>query len=406
MSNSKNNNNDRKMLENFVVNNEDLEILESLTGRFNIFVAIGVLHQELRHSDFLSFLMDPNGNHGLGDIFLTRFLKKSVHDTNSEVSVIDIDVANLHEAEVHREWRNIDILILEHTTKLVCIIENKIRTSEHSGQLQRYRANVEKTYPQYKKIFLYLTPDGDLPSDKAYLPVSYSIIKEIVDQVNTTFKSKLGPDITTLLRHYSDIIGDHIMDDSDIAILCRKIYHKHKRAIDLIYEHRPDINLNISDFLKEIRADACESHGLISGYTSKRWISFTDKYLTAIKERCKSLGWEKATDLFCEFANFPDSLILAMYVSERGSSVLRSIVWDSVTAHPDVFKGQGNKLNKGPTILYKQPILHPRDFEEPDFDDMCKKIKNIWNVFLSKDLPAIREILPQIEFPEPNEVAN
>ncbi len=338
------------MLEDFVVNNEDLEILESLTGRFNIFEAIGVLHQELRHSDFLSFLMDPNGNHGLGDIFLTRFLKKPVHETNSEVSVVDIDVANLHEVEVRREWRNIDILILEPATKLVCVIENKIRTSEHSGQLQRYRKTIEKTYPQYKKIFLYLTPDGDLPSDKAYLPVSYSIIKEIVDQVNTTFKSKLAPDITTLLRHYSDIIGDQIMDDSGIAILCRKIYHKHKHALDLIYKHRPDINLNIFGFLKELCTDACESHGLISGHTSKRWIVFTDKYLMAIKERCKSLGWENATSLFCEFENFPDSLILAMYVSEKGSSVLRSTVWDSVTAHPDVFKGQGRKLKKGPTV--------------------------------------------------------
>src|SRR3712207_3798178 len=55
---------DRKALEDFVVGNEDLERLEALLDRFNIFEAIGVVRQELRHSDFLAYLFDPRGNHG------------------------------------------------------------------------------------------------------------------------------------------------------------------------------------------------------------------------------------------------------------------------------------------------------------------------------------------------------
>ena len=54
---------DLKALEDFVVGNEDLERLEALLDRFNVFEAIGVIRQELRHSNFLAFLLDPlSGN--------------------------------------------------------------------------------------------------------------------------------------------------------------------------------------------------------------------------------------------------------------------------------------------------------------------------------------------------------
>lgn len=47
---------ERALLEAFVVDNHDLERLEALLAEFNIFEAV---RQELRHSDFLAFLLDP-----------------------------------------------------------------------------------------------------------------------------------------------------------------------------------------------------------------------------------------------------------------------------------------------------------------------------------------------------------
>lgn len=67
---------DRKALEAFVVDNPELERLEALLAQFNIFEAIGAVRQELRHSDFLAFLLNPQENHGLGDAFIKRLLQK------------------------------------------------------------------------------------------------------------------------------------------------------------------------------------------------------------------------------------------------------------------------------------------------------------------------------------------
>ena len=47
---TKNDDADRKALEAFVVDNQELERLEDLLIQFNIFEAIGAVWQELRHS--------------------------------------------------------------------------------------------------------------------------------------------------------------------------------------------------------------------------------------------------------------------------------------------------------------------------------------------------------------------
>jgi len=57
---------DGKALEALVVDNQDLEELETLLDQFNIFEAVGAVHAEVRHSDFLSFLLDPSKTMGWG----------------------------------------------------------------------------------------------------------------------------------------------------------------------------------------------------------------------------------------------------------------------------------------------------------------------------------------------------
>lgn len=62
--------NDREILENFVIDNVELERIEELTSQFNIFQALNIAEWEVRHSSFLAWLMDPSETHGLDDYFL------------------------------------------------------------------------------------------------------------------------------------------------------------------------------------------------------------------------------------------------------------------------------------------------------------------------------------------------
>jgi hypothetical protein len=46
----------------------DLERIEELLDRYNVFEAIGFVDNEVKHSNFLAFLFDPDRNDALKDL--------------------------------------------------------------------------------------------------------------------------------------------------------------------------------------------------------------------------------------------------------------------------------------------------------------------------------------------------
>jgi len=175
-----------EVLENFILNNPDLEKIELMLSDFNLFETLCLVNTEIRHSNVLAWLLDPNQNHGIGPYFLNQFLKRFISDHKADIdfiNVFDIELFDFSDVEVRREWRNIDILIIikEEKKNLVVAIENKIRSSEHGKQLETYRNVVENEFQDYDKILIYLTPEGAIPSDNLWVSFNYDIISDLVD---------------------------------------------------------------------------------------------------------------------------------------------------------------------------------------------------------------------------------
>ena len=136
----------RDALEEFLLDRNALPSIEKSFVGFNVFEAIGHTHAEERHSNFLGFLLDPQESHGLGDRFLREFILrtvKSVPRDERTVDLVEIYLSELSSTLILREHRNIDIFAINDEEKFVVVIENKIRSKEHSNQLQRYRQYVE-----------------------------------------------------------------------------------------------------------------------------------------------------------------------------------------------------------------------------------------------------------------------
>ena len=47
--------------------------------KFNIFKILKLDNYEIRHSNFVAWLLDPNGSHKLGDKFLIKFINKALN---------------------------------------------------------------------------------------------------------------------------------------------------------------------------------------------------------------------------------------------------------------------------------------------------------------------------------------
>lgn len=134
-----------KTLNEFVVNCQDLQKPDQFVGKFNIFRVLRFEYGELRHSNMLAWLFDPTQSHGLGDLFLRRWLMRilleSKVDSNT-LNPVDVDSGGFVSVDVYRESWHIDLVILIKTLQKeswVIAIENKVLSTQGEGQLARYR---------------------------------------------------------------------------------------------------------------------------------------------------------------------------------------------------------------------------------------------------------------------------
>ena len=226
-------------MERFVVDNDDLLALESLIGKFNIFDALDIARVEIRHSNFLAFILDPAESHGQGQLFLKAVLMdllKAAPAKLRPLSPIDLDGTDLQGVEVRREWGHIDLLITCHQPPLVIAIENKVESQEHSEQLSRYRATIRGHYPDARPLYVYLTPKAEEPSEADWVPYGYADLHRVLTRVQTTYRKAIGEEVLVFLDHYLSLIGARFMSDAKIDELCQRIYKNHRHALKLIFE--------------------------------------------------------------------------------------------------------------------------------------------------------------------------
>ena len=380
---------ERKALEAFVVENEDLERLEALISEFNVFEAVGAVRSELRHSDFLAFLMDPTQSHGLGASFLRRFLQRALVGVQRErtpFSVVELDLLDLDEVEVRREWHNIDILVLDERNKFVIIIENKIDSDEHDDQLGRYWDTVESQFAGHRILSFYLTPDRDDPSDDRYLAIDHGLVADLVERFVNTRESTMGSDVTTALRQYHQMLRRHIVSNSEIANLCRRLYQKHRPALDLIFEHRPDPAKEVIRGLVEDLVN--KRTDLILDDCTNTLVRFLPKQWD-LPQLKVARDWTKTSRvLLFEFHVMPVRLVLKLIIGP-GPGELRERFFRFAQARPQLFNVVGKSVGMKWKSLYAREFWRARDAEDEAFDAIEIRVRQQWAAFVTDDLPAL-----------------
>jgi hypothetical protein len=244
-----------KVLDDFLVNSSDLDALTDRLNRFNIFNVLKISEMEIRHSNTLGWLLDPNESHKLGDKFLRRFLSAAIlHAENVELDLraSSIELMDFYNIEVRREYRNIDVLVVDNTNNIVTVIENKINSKESKGQLDKYNQIVDEEFPLYQKVRIFLTTDGEDPSEAAqklgYFPFSHLEVLQILEPMLIANRSNVPDEPYIFINHYLDTLRILTMEDKEVIDLCRKIYKKHRVAIDLINQFATSTNFNDEAF--------------------------------------------------------------------------------------------------------------------------------------------------------------
>lgn len=295
-----------KALKDFLLDIECLDPLSEWTSKFNLFDILKITRTEIRHSNMLSWLLNPNENHGLGDSFIRGFIHYVVTSFSEEADVFDTLLMDCHDFVIQREWRNIDVLAVSMDDKFVLCIENKIDSAEHDNQLNRYRKIVEEAYPDYKKMYIFLSPEGTESSDPEFwCSMSYQDVLGIIE--NARKKVKLLPDAALLIDNYVETIRRDIVGDEKLAQICAEIYAKHQKALDLIFENRPDRASDLGDIIKAWATAKTEKGEIevVLEKCAKTYIRFKTAYMSSIMPDTEESdsGWNTRNHYFYEIRN-------------------------------------------------------------------------------------------------------
>lgn len=167
---------------------------------FNLFETLGCQRLEIVHSNMLTWLLNPEEAHGLGDKFLRKFVRR----------IFNKELPSYLPVEIKRESQDgknrVDIVVEGKNWWLV--IENKIGSGEQDGQTEKYAEYYRRKGIIRENVFLvFLRPTGVEPKSHYFTPVSYQTIRELLENMNFQGNSNV------LIRHFIDHIFLDLEDE-------------------------------------------------------------------------------------------------------------------------------------------------------------------------------------------------
>jgi len=235
------------VIESFVVNNKDLNEIESYINRFNPIKIMKMETMEIRHSSILGWLLNPRENHGLGDEFLRCFISEALKNSvNQPVKALDIYSAQLHDSNVYVEWNNIDIFIetrIDKDEELAILIENKVYSSQSDNQLKKYSEFIKKRFDKHKIIGIFLTLLDEEPEEVGeveFSSIQYSNVVSILDNLINQFQDSLSIKVLNFIKYYKEVVSELCQmsnKEKEMQILAKKVYRDNKAVIDYIIEN-------------------------------------------------------------------------------------------------------------------------------------------------------------------------
>lgn len=324
-----------------LVRDSRLEKLSLSLKTPNFFSILRITQNEIRHSNFLAWLLTPEESHNLNTLFLKWFLKELFSSEKIKwANEFKVDSIDLRSIKILREWKHIDIVIKH--PDFVIAIENKVKSSEHSGQLRKYKDKIDESFPNLNKGYVFLTIAGLEPLNEEdsieYIPIDYNLIKSRIEIVLDVYGESISSKIKYYIEDYLLILNREIVGEHESIELARELYENHKEAIDFIIEHKPDRIFEI----KETIENTIISLGYKLETCNKYYARFLTHKLSSIIPRTGINGWKGNESFLFEVAYWEKGLTIKCIISP-GNEINRKILSNILLELPKSKKPIGKK---------------------------------------------------------------
>ena len=387
---------------------------------FNPLLCVQKLDDEVNmHSGFLYALLNPCGEHYQDDLFLKLFL-----DSIS----LKKWFGNTSNAEVYKEYKNIDIYITNNNKHI--IIENKIWARDQGTQIERYIETIAKEQSKdssemdsndnvesnelessenetkqvnkaYENIaVLYLTPDGRKPSKYSlgeweiqgdslvnennkvrFKAITYE--KEILSWLDSALNEAGGiSNLRMAIECYTDVVK-RLIGKKDNTMDLQAFFNKEENkqfldiALELVARRDEVLKAHFSAIAREIE----------SRYEGHYKIDYGNNYMDIRHNKF----YKDKEKFFCIYAWYDKNqqiiylgVVLYKYDTKQNPAVLKELksifgVNDSVF-HKDSLK----KNYQGRFLLSKTPSYALKDFTQERFINFFESVRKQTDEFNQK----------------------
>lgn len=379
----------------------DFNAVHRSMSPFNLFEAVGAVRSELRHSNFLAYLLSPSRPHGLGAKPLAALIRSVLTRMPAEerpLMALELLANDLDDAIVYRERDNIDVLIELPSMKLVVAIENKVGSKAGDGQLERYDKRLKASYPEHRRLMVFLTPDSTLPDYEGYVAYDYSDVVSILEGVTSDLFEPVSDETKLIVRHYADMVRRHIVQDERLRALAVTLYERHKEAFEFIFECRPEPN----SLLAVGRSCVQGVQGLImdsSGSTCVRFVPETwDSQLKVIKG--DPAKWSRTgRGLLFEIKTYSGAAgrVNIALVLGPGDAAMRKKVYEAALSNPQLFKGLVKPMGAQWATIFSRDLLTANQAKGLAFEAQEVNVRAAWTDFQVGQLSLLIQGILDIE---------
>jgi len=368
-------------------------------NNYNLLTAVLSPSDEVRlHSRMIYSLLNPNGEHFQGTLFLEQFLKV--------LNIKDFDL-NLGSCSVYKEYENIDLYITDGIKHI--IIENKVHAGDQKNQIKRYLELIKKknnTAGAADILVLYLTLEGQEPSVYSLGSLSIDggkVIKgdsEVAHYKSINYKTEIMTWLENCRHEVQNItnLNQAITAYQDVVKMINKEYKgKAMSLADYIKENEGAyaIALEVSKVIPEVRKSIADTY--FDNVVSQLQRELGDSWMVEIKGdlagkhrfplRAYKKAWGTSNSLLVGFEfNDKDYHNCLLGVVGRNDKVI--IKGNIDKKFEDEIKALNKKLQTTPWWLHWEWFCDNGDFVEY-INTEAKAEANLVNTF--KDLIQVFE---------------
>ena len=178
------------------------------------------------------------------------------------------------------------------------------------------------------------------------------------------------------------------MEDSEIQRLCRAIYSKHQKALDLVFEHRPDRAASLAEALQEI----LKRPGIVMDHSSKSYVRFIPALWDALPRNGE--GWTPTKRLLLFEFDISKGALFLKLVLGPGEEKSRDELHQVITGQPHVFNRASTRLYPKWWSCHIEKWLSAKQLEDSDVSELVVAITQRFDEFVKDRLPTMEGAIP------------